>query len=447
MLQRTVAGAREETRATSELRDLSRQLEGGLDVIEAAFERYRLLSAALRKRRWKSLLRLQPVLLEAAITQEPEVLEVLEAVERRAEREPDGAGLASALLRELDEARVALARDLDRRLPADPGALFVSRLEALRAVVLRPLPLPPGAGERRLLEGTAVLPPLRMSLLLLALCAGAAHFVGPLWATLLLAVLGASFPLRSGRYWLTTERLLWQARGDEPVQVSLGAIGERKLTSFGIERNLAVNRLTGSITLHRQGVLLRHVPRAGQLAALLSIRRRKEFQHAAATRDPHRAVAVIPVFRTTPENAFGVTDDRRAGLVVLRPGFVAFFPYAPAAPLLDAITESEGSASQQLGDSRDGVPVSMEQLVDQLLLLPEEDMDRLLRRAAGTGYRGALLWRPAEVRCAFKPIMFTLKLTQGAIALWANLSWTQRRAVERVISRWPGLAPSGSTTR
>jgi hypothetical protein len=429
--------------AASELSDLSRQLEGGLEIIEAAFECYRLLSAALRKRRWKSLLRLQPALLEATITREPEVLEALEALERRAEREPDGAGMASALLRELDEARVALARDLDRRLPADPGALFVSRLESLKAVVLRPLPLPPGAGEQRLLEGTAVLPPLRMSLLLLALCAGAAHFVGPLWATLLLAALGASFPLRSGRYWLTTERLLWQSRGDEPVQVSLEAIGERKLTPSGIERNLAVNRLTGSITLHRQGVLLRHVPRAGQLAALLSIRRRKEFQRAAATRDPHRAVAVIPVFRTTPEKAFGVTDDRRAGLVVLRPGFIAFFPYASGTPLLDAITEPEDSPSQLLGDSRDEVPVSMELLVEQLLLLPEEDMDRMLRRAAGTGYRGALLWKPSEVRCTFKPIMFTLKLAQGAIALWVNLSWTECRAAERVISRWPGQAVLG----
>ncbi|QSQ22941.1 hypothetical protein JY651_48950 [Pyxidicoccus parkwayensis] len=51
MLQRTVAGAGVETQATSELRDLSRQLEGGLDIIEAAFERYRLLTATLRKRR------------------------------------------------------------------------------------------------------------------------------------------------------------------------------------------------------------------------------------------------------------------------------------------------------------------------------------------------------------------------------------------------------------
>jgi hypothetical protein len=419
---------------------LSRQLEGGLDVIEAAFERYRLLSAALRKRRWKSAVRLLPTVLEAAIAGEPEVLETLASLGRRAEHEPDGMGMAGALLRELEETRAALEKDLNGRLPVDPGALLASRLEALKAVALRPLPLPPGVGEQRLLEGHAVLPPLGMSLLLLALCAGAAYFVGPGWAALLLVLVGAAFPLRSGRYWLTTERLLWHPRGEEPVQVSLEAIGERKLTTAGIERNLAVNPLTGSITLHRQGVSLRHVPKAGQLAALLSIRRRREFQRAAATRDPHRAVAVIPVYRTVPEKAFGVADPGAAGLLVLRPGFIAYFPYAPAAPLLDAITEPEGASSPTLGDSRDEVDVSMEQLVEQLLLLPEEDMDRMLRKAASTRYQGALLWKPAEVRCVFRPIMLTLKVFQGGIALWANLSWKQCRAAERVISRWPGQA-------
>lgn len=66
----------------------------------------------------------------------------------------------------------------------------------------------------------------------------------------------------------------------------------------------------------------------------------------------------------------------------------------------------------------------------------------LLRTMAGAGGETQAT---SEVRCSFKPIMFTLKLTQGAICFWANLSWAQCRAAERVISLWPGQSSMGNT--
>jgi hypothetical protein len=422
--------------------DLRRQLEGGLEVIAAALERYRVLSSALGRRGWKAKLRLQPGVLEAAAAREPEVLEALEALRRRAAREPDGTGMAGALLRELEAARKGLAADIARRLPVGGVPLLSERLARLKAVALQPLPLPPGEGEQLLLEGHEVLPPPGLFLLFLALGAGVARLASPWAAVPLLALAFAVTFQRSGRYWLTTERLLWQPRGGDPVQVSLASIGDCTQAPSGrIERNLSVNRLTGSVTVHRQGVTLRHVPRAGLLAALLAIRRRKEFRGAAASRDPQRIVAVIPVFRSLPEDAFGVTDSGPDGLLVLRPGFVAYFSNRAASDILDAITEPEQPTTHVPGLRRDEVPLSTQQLVSQLLLLPEEEQDRMLRKLASLRNHSLstdlLVCGPEETQCDLNIFLQTLQLSHGDSVLWANLSGEERQHITRVLSFWP----------
>ncbi|MFP2933669.1 hypothetical protein ACLESO_52725 [Pyxidicoccus sp. 3LG] len=417
----------------SEWGDLRRQLEGGLEVVEAAIERYRVLSAALRERRWKAKLRLQPALLEESLLSEPSVLEALALLKKRAERMREETGPARGIARALESARAELGGALEKRLPLDASADLRQRLERLKAVVMRPLPRPPGEGEQLLLEGATVLPPFGVSLLVVSLCAVVARFAS-LWAALgLLVLTGYVTFLRSGRFWLTSERVLWQPREEDPVEVRLASLGEGQVS---------LNRFTDNITVGLPGVTLRHVPRAYELAALLSIRRRKEFRSAAATQDRQRPVAILPAYRTKPGEYRG--DEVPDGLLVLRPGFIAFFPSLPAARLLDAITEPAGFSPHPSWASRDRVPVSVSQLLDQLLLLPEAEMDAMLRKAAssrldyvGHIYSPFLLWNPADVECAFG-IGTTVELTHdGVLLYWDRLTWQQHQEASRVIALWP----------
>ena len=442
MFLRTANPARADSSEASGREDLRRQLEGGLEVIEAALARYRTLSSALGRRGWKAKLRLQSAMLEEAVTREPAVLEALAALKRRVAHGPDMAGAAQALLREVESSRDALSAALARRLPVSELPLLSARLERLKAVALRPLPLPPGQEELRLLEGQAVLPPpgLRVSFLLLGVLV---HWLVSPWAATPLMVLAFTVTyLRSGKYWLTPERLFWQPRRGDPVEVPLASIQDSTRLSSGlIERNLSVNRFTGDVTLHRQGLTLRHVPQADQLAALLSIRRRKEFRRAWTSQDPRLVVVVVPVFRSRSDEAVEPMDREPDGLLVLRPGFVAFFSNRAASDVLDAITEPERPA-WRYGRIRDDVPISIQQLVDQLLLLPEVELDRMLRDLATLRQRDPLygaFWvcKSNEVRCTFNTLLQTLDVSHGECALWANLSGQDRQRIAHVLSLLP----------
>ncbi len=398
-------------------------------MLEAASERYRALSTMLRGRGWKAKLRLRSVLLEESIRQEPAVLEALANLKRRAEREPEGT--AGTRLQELDRTRDALSADIHRRLPVDALPELVHRLEWLKSRVLRPLPLPPGEGERVLLEGNAFLPPFGMSLGIVTVAVALLRFAGPGAAAGLLALFAVITWLRSGRYWLTSERLLWQPRRGEPEQVSLAAIREG---------SIRFNPFTDTLKVGRPGLTLRHVPRASGLATLLSIRRRKEFRNAAAVRDSQRLVAVLPAYRCRP-GEYPDVDAPPDGLLVLRPAFIAYFPTRPAATVLDAITEPEGAVRGPSWARRDAVSVSMEQLLEQILLLPEEEMDHLLRQTARLWpenfHRYCLLWEPSEVECKFGGNT-SLELAQGGVLLYADrLTWLQHHAAGRVIALWP----------
>ncbi|NMO19809.1 hypothetical protein HPC49_44345 [Pyxidicoccus fallax] len=451
MFLRSAAPAREDASEASGWEGLRLRLEGGLEVIEAALERYYELSTAIGKRSWKAKLRLRPELLDEAIESEPAVLAALASLKRRASREPETAGV---LLYELEAARELLSAAVARRVRVGEQPLLSERLRRLRAVVLRPLPLLQKEGEQQVLVGEAVLPPPWLLATFLALGLLVAWLVSP-WAVVPLLVPAFLVTyLRSGWYWLTTERLLWQPRRGDLVQVSLSSIRDSTRGPSGnVEKNLSVNRFTGTVTLHRQRLTLRHVPNAGLLAALLSIRRRKEFRHAGVSRDPRLIVAVVPVFRSMPEEAFGVTNGGPDGLLMLRPGSVVWFSKRFPGDILDSLTEAEQPGSPRAGRNQDDVPLSLRQLVDQLLLLPEEALDRMLRQLESRRYSKSLLddvlvCRPAEVDCSFNTLLQTLQVSfaDDARVLWANLSWEERHQVSRVLSLWPSwneAAPAG----
>jgi hypothetical protein len=420
---------------------LRRQLEGGLEVLEAASSRYRELSTMLLGKHWKPRLRQNAALLEAALAEETSLPEVLTRLQRRAERELEGPGPASRFLRQFGEEREKLSHAMARRLSLNEGTL-AERLGRLKAIVLKPLPLPPGEGELRLMEGSTLLLShgasmvLVMILLLCALPVLNPHPKGWWLAVPLLGALWAFFSTRAGHYWLTSERLLWQPRQGDPVQVLLPSIGESRLR---------VDSSSSTVTVGAPGgLVLRHVPRASELAALLSIRRRKEFRDAAATRDVRRVVGLLEMYTAQPGEAPN-TEGIQGGVAVLRPNFVAFFhDGAPGDILLDAITEPTGPSTHASWQSRDRIPVPIRLLIDQLLLLPEERMDALLRKAAsfdtGTPYTGpqSLLWEVRELKWN-RQGWTSLELSRGDKALWAGLDWQHNVVADHLIGQWKAL--------
>ena len=399
----------------SEESALRRQLEGGVEALEAALERYRQLTAALGARRWKRKLQQQPTLLSDAMAGEAVLTEVLPRLQRRAQ----SAELARLLLRRLEEERTRLEAALNRRLRPAAQETLAERLEQLSAVALMPLPLPPGPGEHRLLEGHAWLPPPGAFVLLPPLGWLLASFGGGWLAVPLLVAWWLFFYARSGRYWLTSERLIWQPRWSDPEEVRLSALGEGHL------RVGSFNTVTVGA---RGGVTLRHVPGADRLAALVSIRRRQEFRDAAASRDPWRLVALLRMSPVAPGQQVDPENPPLWGSAVLRPHFVAYFGHG-GARLLDSMTEPTGPLREPSSRGRDEVPIPVELLLEQLLLLPSERMDAMLRRGAH------LLWEVGALEWKLRAFG-SLRLSHGEQALFGFLSGSDTPAVEQLVERW-----------
>ncbi len=421
------------------------------------------------------------------LAEEPSLPEVLTQLQRRAEREPQGSGPASRWLRRLEEERAALWSAMGRRLSLNEETLSLSegtlteRLTRIQALVFKPVsvppqaeelrrpePLRPGPGELVLLEGNGLLQPFGTAISLLApwlalivpllLISDSAHPVA-YWVILgLIAAFWAFFHLRSGRYWLTSERLLWQPRWGDPVEVPLSSIGEHSIavTSWGTVKVDALG-----------GICLRHVPRARALAALLSIRCRKEFRDVAAARGPQRELVLLHMGSTQPGQPLA-SDEAWGWIAVLRPGFVAFFstPDARGDLLLDAITEPPelslppakglrdwipGARRLLPGKSRDQIPVPLSLLIGQLQLLPEERMDAMLRKAAssdtGNSFWGprAFLWEARELTWNQRGPR-SLELSLGDKSMWAELSWQETEAVKPFLAGWKALPLTPETS-
>ena len=436
MRERLAAGARKPEDAHLEESALRRQLEGGVEELEAALERYRQLTSALGARRWKQRLQQQPTLLSDAVAGESALADVLPRIQRRAERESQSAEFASQLLRRLEEERTRLTTAMNRRLrPAAPGTTLAERLGQLSAVALRPLPRPPGPGELRLLEGHAWLPPAESLLLFLPLWGILAGFVGAGLAVPLLVAFCLYFYARSGSYWLTSERLIWHPRWSDPVEVRLSAIGEG---------NLRVGSSFNTVTVGaRDGVTLRHVPNATTLAALLSIRRRKEFRDAAASPDPRRLVALLRMTPVASGQRMNPEHSYVWGSVVLRPDFIAYFGSFRngGARLLDTMTEPTGPTRGHSGSCRDKVPIPVELLLEQLLLIPEERMDAMLRKAVTVesppfmATPDVFLWEVRALKWELTSIS-SLKVYNGDKGIFGYLSSTDSFLGRQLVAQW-----------
>ncbi len=221
--------------------DIRRQLEGGIETLEAAHARDTLLTKALLDLEWqqRTLRRLDT--LRELVRQEPGIEGALARLRQRAraedwpETEP-ALGLARKVER-LRSRLEALSRML-LDMPVDRESSLVDNLARIEALLTRTIPTPVSPRERVLCQGRcreSFVPPAFLALfgVLVVIDIFERHLSSGVWSVLvggviilmlLLMALSSFGDSESGRFWLTGERLVWQPRRNEPIHIPLHAI-------------------------------------------------------------------------------------------------------------------------------------------------------------------------------------------------------------------------------
>jgi hypothetical protein len=218
--------------------DLRRQLEGGIEVLEAALGRYALLEKALRRRQWAPLLqaRLEP--LREVVRDEPAIVEALTHLHQRLEGEGASGGMEPALelARKIERLRTRLEVLTDRLLDSGDSQRMTgeARLAENLARLGQNLIPPAVSREEKVLHWGRYLPDAKVEAL--AVLFAMLWLFSPsrwvlLWMVLPLLWLLSQY-LRSGWFWLTPRRLVWKPTGRKPIHIPLHAIPARK----GVQR-------------------------------------------------------------------------------------------------------------------------------------------------------------------------------------------------------------------
>lgn len=418
---------RSPTNAPPSPEDVRRKLEGRVEAVEAALGRYTALESVLNSGRWKRRLRQAHGAVHELLAHEAAVAEALTRIRRRAESEgwPEDTPVL-ATVRDVTARRArleALVRQrLEKLAPPTGEPSLEEDLARLEGLVLQPIPLEPAPGEVRLLQQTKQDPdqgPLIGKLYLLtltfvALAHGAMKLLGP---PAFLAVLAAYvvplvlFGLRTGAYWLTSDRLVWKPLLGEPVAVPLRSI---RPGGVRVQPRLGTVHVEGERTAH-----VRHILESERLAAFLELHRQPPLLGASRAGLRLGEVAFYPA-----ELREGGTV--RHGLAVLRPRYVAFLPREAGAAVLQAVTGAPVPPGRR---------VEAEWVVDQLRWLPAEEFDAVLERVlpAVKGVR----WSAFDARHrAGMPVWKDIRLERGAQVLSGKVDWAQQAAAEKVLGFW-----------
>lgn len=293
--------------------DLRRQLEGRLEIIEAARKRYATLEKQLNGLTWKRRLRAQADFLQEVIDQEAPLDEAMTRARRRGEVE----GWAESLpalepLRDVLRRRQhveTLVRKRLTELAVPPGAAELRKdLATLRSILQESPILLPAPEETRILEmrrNSSVPPPLLVLILLvIPLLRMAVAFMGPAAVLLILGLFSTLIALavaRAGEFWLTSDRLVWKPVIGKPVSVSL-----RSIRSGGIK----VERLARGVRVQGDRIVhVRYAEPVEKLAALLEMHRQPPF--FGASRSGLRLPQVSLYEATLHEGPGGTTRQER----------------------------------------------------------------------------------------------------------------------------------------
>jgi hypothetical protein len=410
--------------------DLRLQLEGRLEIIEAARKRYATLEKQLRGLAWKRRLRAQTDLLREVIDQEDPLDEALTRARRRGEVEGWPESLpALEPLREVVRRREHVGMLVRKRLTelaVPPDAPELRRdLTMLRSVLQEPPILMPAPEETRILEmrrNTSIPPPLLVLILLVVpLLRVALVFMGPTSALLALGLFSASIALtfaRAGEFWLTSDRLVWKPVFGRPVSVSL-----RSIRSGGIQ----VERLSRGVRVQGDRIVhVRYAEPVEKLAALLEMHRQPPF--FGASRGGLRLPQVSLYEATLHEGPAGTT---RQGVAVLRPQGVSFIPSGTGHKALKALT---GELPPQ------ELKLEVSWILEELRWLTDAEFDANLARVVEA--TGGLQWSAWESRRKpGTPVWKEIRIARGPQFLVGKVDWSQQVAAERIFESWPSPEP------
>ncbi|MCY1081783.1 hypothetical protein [Archangium lansingense] len=405
---------------------MRRQLEGRVEVVEASRERYAALESLLSGKRWKRHLRAQLGALEAVLRHEAAFDEAMERIQRRAQA--DGWPVQSPVLVTIRDVWMlrsrleALVRKrLDELAPVSGAPSLVEALSRLEKLVFEAISLEPIPGEVRLFEGDtadfAFALRLYLSLIgTLVLGPLANRWGGGLLAFVLLSLLFANIVhgvLCSGKYWLTSKRLVWKPYTGEPVQLSLRSIMEE-----GLQVSFLGVRVLGERKLFIQDMAQSHL-----LAVLMELRRQPPLLDSVRT----ERLADVLCFEATLQDG-----TSRRGYAVLRPGYVAFLPRHQGTEVLRAIIGTRSTLRVRAGE--------MPHLIEQLRYLPSEAaFDACVERAVAAA--GGERWSAWEARYdAIAPVWKEIRLlTPGSSPrmLSGKVGWSQQEEAVRLLADWP----------
>jgi len=263
----------------------------------------------------------------------------------------------------------------------------------------------------------------------------------PLWLTTLitgLLMLGyAAFLLwpwlLSGRYWLTTRRLIWRPNLGHAMQVPLDALQSAAIRAFAWTQTLQVRgeqtvrvRCAAGLAQLWGGLLLLQTP---GVARALEEPPASEGTSAAAPAVP---LALLP-------HAACTSAPGRSGLAVLTRDLVAFIPAELRDDSVEIVVEAVFSLLPYSAPRAIRPELPLETVLTRLAALPPERFALHVQHLAA--HHDGVYWRNgsatrAETRLVGPAHALALRFTAGDVVLNVTVAPPQRSAVERLLAAW-----------
>lgn len=416
--------------------DLRRRLEGRVELIESALHRYRLLHGTLASRGWWRTLREDPSLIQGVLDVEPTLLEALERTERRGGQEGwlEGSSIPRTVsqVREVRERLTLRVRSVLLRRSLAPESLSLEdglrKLEEVSSqeVSLKRMPgepfslrigAPDGSSQSVaslvLALGWLVLLVGMFVLLVLGERGVALVGGGPALGGLLIATVVLQRRSAPGVVWLTPERLVWIAPGNEPpAAVRLDSLADNGVMLDGPEGTVCVR---GDQFIRLKGFT---VAGASRLRVLLELFRDARIREQASRVD--RQVELVSFEARLRRD--GAWLSGRA--VLLGRGVFFLRDFDQGAVLFHAATGRNLPFHFDLGLVLEG-----------LSWQPEAELDAYLARAAAA--TGGAAWSSGDARVAQDtPLEQQVHITRGAEVLVGRLAPSDLESGYRLVRAW-----------
>lgn len=258
----------------------------------------------------------------------------------------------------------------------------------------------------------------------------------PLWLTTLIMVLlmlGYTtfllWPwLLSGRYWLTTRRLIWRPHLGRARQVPLDALQSAAIRAFAWTQTLQVRgeqtvrvRFTAGLAQLWGGLLLLQTP--GVARAL---------EEPPAAEGPAASVVLIP-------HATCTSAPGRSGMAVLAGDFVAFIPAELRDDSVEVAVEMVFSFLPYSAPGAIRPELPLETVLPRLVALPLERCALHLRYLAAQ--HAGVYWQNEsathiEAHIVGRARALALRFTVGEVTLSVTVAPSQKPDVERLLAHW-----------